>query len=84
MIPFVKGLVWSLLWDKAAAGRAVRGLVLAVLMAVLPLMQAVQSGHAVTWAEAKWSVLAGIGGMFAGWLRGGEPNDSAPPAGGAA
>ncbi len=60
------------------------GLVLGALLAVLPLMQALQSGRPVTWAEAKWSVCAGIGGMLVGWLRGGEPNLPAPPAGCAA
>ena len=83
MIPFMNALRWSMLWDKTAAGRAARGLELAVLLALLRIVQTLQAGGAVTWAEAKWSVLAGVGGMFAGWLRGGEPNGPVPPNGSA-
>lgn len=77
MIPFLKHLVWSLLWDEASAGRLVRGLLLAALLGVQPLLQDAISGKALTSRQVGFSIALAIGGALAGWLRGGERN--APP-----
>jgi hypothetical protein len=74
MIPLLRTFFWSLLWDEAAAGRACRGLLLALALGVQPVLQAFLDGQAVTARRA------GVSIALAGWLRAGQKNDG--PAGG--
>ncbi len=77
MIPLLRAFFWSLLWDEAAAGRACRGLLLAVALGAQPLAQAYLDGQAVSAGRAAVSVALAVGGALAGWLRAGQKNNGA-------
>ena len=74
MIPLFKAIWHSLLWDSMAAGRALRGLLLAVLMGVQPILLAAQEGKDPSTRQVWLAIALAVGGWMAGWIRGGEPN----------
>jgi hypothetical protein len=81
MIPLLRAFFWSLLWDEAAAGRACRGLLLALALGVQPVAQAYLDGRGVSPGRAGVSIALAAFGALAGWLRAGQKNDG-PAAGG--
>lgn len=74
MIPLLRAIWHSFLWDQMAAGRALRGLLLAVLVGCQPLLLAAQEGKDPTTRQVYISLALAVGGAVAGWLRGGEAN----------
>ena len=74
MIPLLRALWHSLLWDSMAAGRLLRGVLLAVLVGAQPLLLAAQEGRDPTTRQVYLSLALALGGALVGWLRAGEPN----------
>ncbi|MEN6631264.1 MAG: hypothetical protein ABFD84_02445 [Candidatus Polarisedimenticolia bacterium] len=62
-----------------AAGRALRGLLLAALVGCQPLLLAAQEGRDPTTRQVYLSLALAVGGALVGWLRGGEPNPPQEP-----
>lgn len=79
MIPLLRAIWHSLLWDQMAAGRALRGLLLAVLVGCQPLLLAAQEGRDPTTRQVYLSLALAVGGALVGWLRAGEPNPPQEP-----
>ena len=81
MIPLIRAIWHSLMWDAMAAGRLLRGLLLAVLVGCQPLLQAAQEGKDPTTRQVYISLALALGGALVGWLRGGEanPREREPP-----